>query len=105
MVSHVNSKTQASAITTHMWIQLDKNGKLQENSNFISGNFLMNKDAIKKLRDEEDSILSKMDETHYSFKRPHVFVIYVNKTYIQLQTKKVWLGQLVIKYGRKMFIE
>ena len=39
---------QVSVVTTYLWIQLNRNEKLQEDANFIQGKFLMNKGTIKK---------------------------------------------------------
>ena len=37
---------QVSVVTTHLWIQLNKNEKLQQDANFIQEKFLMNKSTI-----------------------------------------------------------
>ena len=62
----VDSKVKASVITTHIWLSLNKNGKLEESKNLKPVQWYKNTSVIKNIRDVEDPLFLVLDKEHYN---------------------------------------
>ena len=62
----VDRKVKASVITTHIWLSLDKNGKLPESKNLKPVQCYEDTSVIKNIRDAEDPLFLELDKEHYN---------------------------------------
>ena len=62
----VDSKVKVSVITTHIWLSLNKNGKLEESKNLKPVQWYKNTSVIKNIRDVEDPLFLVLDKEHYN---------------------------------------